>query len=408
MLQSNVSTFDFNKPIFEVTGSKHEPKQFYQYSGFSTHQLLSAKEEIEVCKNMQHHALALLDILASNKEGIAYLSKIVEEISEDIKDNLKKPTADETDITFNILSLIDDVHTMLHIGDTKPASIKIRNLMLRFAEWAPPPYLVFNHVAIQDLSRLDDQFQVAIKLASEKYIASRNRMAIGNLRLVLSISSKYKNLGTHYDDLVQEGYLGLIKAVERFDYRLGYRFSTYAYRAIGQTIHLAVHKNSSLVRKPFNKMKENRVIERAKQDLEQRFGRTPSLKDIADHVSQPIDSVNNIIASQSLTMIDPNSDSSDVMDYMFSLGKDYSEQLTLIHHAVDIEAVRKKMSSLKKRDQLIMVMRFGIGCRKDHTLEEIAMQVGLTKERVRQIVKVSIDKLRSELALNNMGDQNAG
>ena len=380
-----------------TTTNYRETNPFYYHSGVATHVLLSAEEEMAICKSMQSDALALLFILSSSEEGNAYLNDIVDEIDGEVSTSPQERIPRETAGALNILGLIDDVQTMIYAGDAALIRSKRRKLMAALAQWDPPPYLVYSKVMKNNMNKLGEHDLEAINAASRRYISDRNRLATGNLRLVLSISSKYKNLGMQYDDLVQEGYVGLIKAVERFDYRLGYRFTTYAYRVIGQFIHLAVHKNSSLVRKPFEKMKQNRVIERAKGHLEQRLGRRPSLNDLANYVSMPIDTINRIVQSQEITTIEPKSDVSEVMDYLYSLGNSDQEKSNSAENAADLGFVENAMSGITKRDRLIVYMRFGIGCRQDHTLEEIAIQLGITKERVRQIVKSSIDKLRIEL-----------
>ena len=381
-----------------------EENPFYYHSGVATHVLLSAEEEMAICKSMQSDALALMFILSASEQGNDYLSNIVEEIDGERLISDQESVFSKTAYELNIFGLIDDVQTMIHAGDTTLIRSKRRKLMAAIAKWGPQPYLVYSNVMKHNMNKLDDQSMDAIKVASRRYIVDRNSLAKGNLRLVLSISSKYKNLGLQYDDLVQEGYVGLIKAVERFDYRLGYRFTTYAYRVIGQSIHLAVHKNSSLVRKPFEKMKQNRVIERAKGHLEQRLGRRPSLNDVASYVSMPIDAITRIVESQEITTIEPKSDASEVMDYLYSQGSNHQEKGNSAENEADLGFVENAMTGITKRDRLIVYMRFGIGCRRDHTLEEIAIQLGITKERVRQIVKSSIAKLRIELMPHQYSD----
>ncbi|MFD2228768.1 sigma-70 family RNA polymerase sigma factor [Alkalimarinus sediminis] len=393
MLANTQSDFE---PVETLT-AVGESTNFYHYSSISTHELLEVDSERELFRCMQSQSMALLGILANSEAGIQRLIDITLEMLEEVDVAATHDTFLSELESNDILSLIDEIQTILHINQLNPLRLKTRKLLAKIASWGPPGYLVVRKLFSLPLTNLDELSIRSLNLAESRYTEARNQVATSNLRLVLSIASKFKNLGTQYDDLVQEGYIGLIKAIERFDYRLGFRFSTYAYRAINQNIHLAVHKNSSLVRKPFNKMKENRVIEHARRQLEQIQGRRPSLAEVAKHISMPLDTVKNISSSQQISLVEPNTEESDEMDYLFSQGTYSSEVGKELENSVDYGVVKAVMSKLKPRDRLIMQMRFGIGCRKDHTLEEIAMQIGLTKERVRQIVNTSIDKIKAEL-----------
>ena len=375
-----------------------ESQNFYHYTNISSHDLLAVSGEREIFRNMQSHSLALFAILANSDKGMNYLIEIITEMLDERNTVASNESSLNEFDAAEILSLIDEIETIFYVNDQPSLRFKKRKLLAKIAAWGPPAYLVINKLFSRRLSDLDELSVRSLKLASNRYVDARNQMATSNLRLVLSIASKYKNLGTQYDDLVQEGYIGLIKAIERFDYRLGFRFSTYAYRAIGQNIYLAVHKNSSLVRKPFNKMKENRVIEQSKRQLEQKLGRRPTLSDVAEYISMPLDTLNSIVDSQQISAVEPKSEDHEVMDYLFSQGSPSSNTDLTMENSADFGFIEHIMSGLKARDRLIIQMRFGIGCRKDHTLEEIAMQIGLTKERVRQIVNTSIEKIKRDLA----------
>lgn len=375
----------------------NESYNFYHHTDISNHELLAANREREIFRRMQSQSLALFAVLANSDTGIGYLIDIIIEMLDErntISSN--EPSLSDLDAGV-ILSLIDEVETMLHINDRATLRAKTRKLLTKVSSWGPPAYLVVSKLFSRRLTDLDEISLRSLNLASNRFIDARNQVATSNLRLVLSIASKYKNLGTHYDDLVQEGYIGLIKAIERFDYRLGFRFSTYAYRAIGQSIHLAVHKNSSLVRRPFNKLKDSRAIEQARDQLEQKLGRRPTLTDVADYISMPLKTVNNILDSQQFSALEPKSEEHEVMDYLFSKGSADRGSGQAMENSADFQFVENAMARLRTRDRLIMQMRFGIGCRKDHTLEEIAMQIGLTKERVRQIVNTCIEKIKRDL-----------
>ena len=375
-----------------------EPQNFYHHTNISNHNLLAANREREIFRNMQSHSLALFAILANSDKGMGYLIEIIIEMLDERNTVASNESSLNDFSAADILSLIDEIETMLYVNDRTSIRFRKRKLLAKIADWAPPAFLVISKLYSKRLSDLDELSVRSLKLASNRYINSRNQMATSNLRLVLSIASKYKNLGTQYDDLVQEGYIGLIKAIERFDYRLGFRFSTYAYRAIGQNIYLAVHKNSSLVRKPFSKMKENRAVDQAKSKLEQKLGRRPTLSDVAEYISMPLDTLNTIVDSQQISAVEPKSEEHEVMDYLFSQGSPSSDTDISMENSADFGFVENIMSGLKARDRRILQMRFGIGCRKDHTLEEIAMQIGLTKERVRQIVNTCVEKIKRDLA----------
>ena len=232
--------------------------------------------------------------------------------------------------------------------------------------------------------------------ARKEFDDTRATMIESNLRLVVSIAKRYKNMGMELSDLVQEGNIGLMQAVERFDPRRNLKFSTYATWWIRQAITRALSQKSRTIKVPINKLEMVRVATRAKNKLLEKEGKEPSMKEIAKAVGAPEQQVETAMKSiphlESLDALavedgsprwELQSDERSETPWQVVLDRDMREK------------VRSALELLPPRQQLIVRMRFGIGFNTEYNLEEIGKVLNLTRERVRQLEVEALRRLRA-------------
>ena len=264
-------------------------------------------------------------------------------------------------------------------------------------------HLYLREIGFSELLTAEEEVHYG-RLSKKGDVAARNRMIESNLRLVVKISRRYINRGLPLLDLINEGNLGLIRAVEKFDPERGFRFSTYATWWIKQTIERAIHNQSRTIRLPVHVSKEINTIIRTHKHLLNTQNKEPKHEDVAETLDRNVNEISTLLSYDAPIISYDQTINDDANSQSLSVFLTDDKAVKPDSHLDDLDIkhiTSSILNALSPRDKEIICRRFGLLGHESQTLQEVADEVGLTRERIRQLQVISLKKLRNYLQRDN-------
>jgi RNA polymerase primary sigma factor len=324
------------------------------------------------------------------------------ELARIVADPVRVSNSQETDLDDQTSVMGDSVHTYLK-------SIGRRSLLTAEEEVELAKRIeagLFAEYKLDTERRLPRQYRADLEAVAADGRLAKAHMLEANLRLVVSVAKKYSDRGLSLLDVVQEGNLGLIRAVEKFDYTKGYKFSTYAMWWIRQAIQRGFADSARTIRLPVHVLEMLSKLSRVERDMHQRLGREPTPEELAVELDRTPDQIEELLRTSRQPI---SLDSTIGEDGETSIGDliedvDAPEAGELVDRQLMADQLRNALSALTQREATIMSMRFGLYDGNPHTLDEIGKALGLTRERIRQLEKQSLSKLRHPASAQQLLD----
>ncbi|MDR1217520.1 MAG: RNA polymerase sigma factor RpoD [Oscillospiraceae bacterium] len=314
----------------------------------------------------------------------------------DILENLNIDTLDSDDMELAPSEDSPAEVEELHAGGAVPGDDLIEpDVLAETLSVDDPVRMYLKEIGKVSLLTAEEEVELAALMATGDDDA-RRRMAEANLRLVVSIAKRYVGRGMQFLDLIQEGNLGLIKAVEKFDYTKGYKFSTYATWWIRQAITRAIADQARTIRIPVHMVETINKVMRVSRQLLQELGHDPTPEEISEEMGMPVDKVREIlkIAQEPVSLETPIGEEEDSHLGDFIPDEDASEPAEAASFTLLREQLSEVLKTLTPREEKVLRMRFGIEDGRSRTLEEVGREFKVTRERIRQIEAKALRKLR--------------
>ena len=358
--------------------------------------VLSKEEEIELAKSIKSGKDLLVDLIVNSPECLTELYFFQDYSFNQLKKIFKIDPNENVEEDFvrkklnKLLKLLEKTISSQEDKDLKrlKKTLKILDLDLKALNRCLEPLS----------ENKGSEVQETIKTAQNQILRAKNRLIECNLKLVFSQAKEYMNRGLQLEDLLQEGNLGLIKAIDKFDYTKGYKFSTYATWWIKQAFGRAIANKSRLVRVPVHMVETINKVNKATRKFIQKEGREPTEEELIALTKEDSDKI-ALIKNLSLNLKELDKPVTDSGDRLadFLIDKKSPNPYDLLEKKELGNVVRKLLSELPPRDEKIIRMRYGIGEKSEYTLEEIGNHHGLTRQRVEQIEKIYIQKLNTKV-----------
>jgi RNA polymerase primary sigma factor len=282
--------------------------------------------------------------------------------------------------------------TSLNFDSALKKSLKVHKDNIYYAQKSLLEHEILMQITISELKNINKKLRQGDRKAKN----AKSQMIEANLRLVISIAKKYANRGLQFLDLIQEGNVGLMKAVDKFEYRRGYKFSTYATWWIRQAITRSIADQARTIRIPVHMIETINKLNRVRRQLLQKFGREATPEELSIEMELPEYKINKIlkIAKEPLSMENPVGDDEDSTIGDFIEDEKLSSPVEVTTRESLKETTGDLLANLSPREAKVLKMRFGIDMSTDHTLEEVGRQFDVTRERIRQIEAKALRKLR--------------